>query len=613
MGRTSMTENIHEPSAPGIDGPYDGLYSVLHAMRTELLFFAFLLAIWLTRYVVQPEKPKQPKLQKAAGQAKVVKTPTQASTTAVVSQLKRLQDTRGLDLYKTAMESGSLDLRKVAKDDISLITSQLVAAAVRGGREAEALQIFSDLRSCGLKIEEGLLTSALKLCASRSLFDDCLSLYDYVVADGSLKLTDRSAWSSLLYCALEANQTARCMEFYSQLKRCATPSAKDFGSMLRVAQVDGDCQLAIGLLDDLPSAGIEASSIYNSVLSICCEREELDAAFELLDRMEDAPAESGIVADTITYNVLMKACARSGDVELCRSTFERMRHQGVTPSSVTYGILLDGVINSTSASNAIGVIFDQILTDGCQLNTVLCTTLIKGFTRAGELDRALEVYSLMKKNSEMLPDMVTYSTLIKGLCDDRRLETALQLLQEMREAGLAPDEVVYNSLFSGCRMGGNIQLCKKLYSVMVSSGIKPTDAIFSNLICLYAQCRCLGEAIELLSREPVIHGVVPAPRVFVQLISSCIRERQGRRAIHCYDLLTSHHTPQADAHHTMLNLCLRLNMFDTAAAILVAATRRGAPVDGSDVRQVVETATRKQKAHHVQCIQELVSEGKLTA
>eukprot|EP00927_Polykrikos_kofoidii_P056924 TRINITY_DN51013_c0_g1_i1.p1 TRINITY_DN51013_c0_g1~~TRINITY_DN51013_c0_g1_i1.p1 ORF type:complete len:625 (+),score=118.86 TRINITY_DN51013_c0_g1_i1:162-2036(+) len=584
----------------------DGAYlqealNVLFAMRMELLFLLFLVTLSLGRRIVgvASTSGKQAAL-KGDSERSTPRTGQHCCPAWLVPHLRRVQDTRGLDLYRSAIQAG-FDLRLVPIDDRDAILPQLVAVAVRSGRGNDAMQIFCDVRACRLKIEEALLTSAVKLCASRSLFHDGLAIYDYVVEDADFTISDRSAWSSLVYCALEANMTDRCIQFFEELRKCGTPSIKDFGSMVRVAQIEGDWRLAVSLVKDIKSAGLEIDAfIYNTVLAVCVMHGQLRQADEILQDMETVAFG---LADAITYNTLMKGHAKAGDMDRCCAVYDRMRENGVVASSVTYGILLDGVINANKPE-LVGNIFDQILSDGCQMNTVLYTTLMKGFARASEVDRAMDVYELMKKANGTPPDVVTYATLIKANCDACRLDVALELLGEMHTAGLRPDEVVFNNLFSGCRVCGSVALCRKLYGIMVSSGIKPTNAIFSNLIRVYADCKCLGEAVDMLSREPELHGVEPAPRIFMQLISCCIRERQGRRAVHAYELMVKYSIPQEDVHHSILYLCVRLNMFDTAAGILSVAAKRGAWIETTDLDFVRDNANKKQKWQCLERIQE---------
>merc|ERR1719408_764770 len=122
------------------------------------------------------------------------------------------------------------------------------------------------------------------------------------------------------------------------------------------------------------------------------------------------------------------------------------------------------------------------MNEGGTMNTVLFTTLIKGFARAGEVDQAMGIYAQMRGERNVTPDLITFSILIKANCDADRLEAALQLLEAMMNLNLRPDEVVFNNLLAGCARQGNVQLGKQLYSDMVASGVRPSNATFSILI-----------------------------------------------------------------------------------------------------------------------------------
>merc|ERR1719454_2575545 len=103
---------------------------------------------------------------------------------------------------------------------------------------------------------------------------------------------------------------------------------------------------------------------------------------------------------------------------------------------------------------------------------------------------------------------------------------------------------------------------------MVVAGIKPSNATFSILIRLYSQCKLLDEAVDMLRSQPKEHGVEAEPRLYSQLAQCCLRERQGRRAVEVYRMLSERTIPTAAAHSGLLGMCVKLNMLDTAAEIL---------------------------------------------
>mmetsp|Transcript_38499 Transcript_38499/g.59942 ORF Transcript_38499/g.59942 Transcript_38499/m.59942 type:complete len:637 (-) Transcript_38499:7-1917(-) len=509
---------------------------------------------------------------------------------AQVTQLCRTQVQQALALHKAALKAG-LKPQDIPATDCKQLYTALVTSTVRTCLMDEATQLLRDLRAAGLSVFPGLFASVVKLCTSKHLFAECLTFYDFMAEDPDFTLTDKTIWSCLLFSAIEVRAYQRCKTFFSQLKQCGTPSHKDYGNMVRLASLHGDCQLSVDLIKEMRASSIEIDCvIYNTCLATCVSADEMDKAKILLDEMERTEG----VADVITYNTLMKGYAKTSRMDQCVSLFEALKSRSIQPSQVTYGILLDGFINDNQLEKAAEV-FKEMNENAVPMNTVLYTTLIKGFARAGEVDHAMHIYEQMRGERNMLPDLITFSILIKANCDIDRLAEALKLLESMLGLGLRPDEVVFNNLLAGCARQTNAELGKRLYSDMISSGIRPSNATFSILIRLYQQCKLLEDAVEMLRSEPKKYRVNPEPRLFLQLISSCIRDRQGRRAIEVYEMMVQHCIPQASAHNSIITTCVKLNMYETAADVLGIAAAKGGRVDAADASSLLEGAVRKRK------------------
>lgn len=511
---------------------------------------------------------------------------------SAVPQLCTSEMQRGLDLYRNAIRAG-LDLNRLSASDSANLFVALVTAAIRVGKVDEAMNLLRDCQR-GPGLTPGLLTSAVKLCTSKQMFKECLEIYDLVSQETRLLLKDRSLWSCLLFCAVETSQFERCGCFFESIKACGAPSSKDYGNMIRCASQKVDWKVASSLMMETRHAeGVEIDNVvFNTALATCVAAGQMDEACALLNEFKEI---EGLV-DVITYNTLCKGYARSGNVSKCLQSVEHMRARNIAPSQVTYGILLDCCINENDVDGAAEV-FNEMTSSGCVLNTVLCTTLIKGFARAEQVDKAMNVYKKMCAESDrgMRPDLITFSILIKANCDAGHLDVALDLFKAMKARNLTADEVVFNNLLGGCVRQGNADFAAQLYEEMVKSGLRPSNATFSILIRLYAQCKRLDEAVEMLKTQPQVHGVVAEARLFVQLAQACLRERQGQRATEVYKLLLKSTVPTAAMHSSLLGMCAKLNMLETGAEILELAADASGRVDVRDATQLRDIAVRKRK------------------
>ena len=62
-----------------------------------------------------------------------------------------------------------------------------------------------------------------------------------------------------------------------------------------------------------------------------------------------------------------------------------MKENQLIPNSVTYGCLIDACVKNSKLDRAIEV-FETMKRDGVLANTIIYTTLIKGFARGYKLD-----------------------------------------------------------------------------------------------------------------------------------------------------------------------------------------------------------------------------------
>ncbi|KAL9266195.1 Pentatricopeptide repeat-containing protein [Drosera capensis] len=101
---------------------------------------------------------------------------------------------------------------------------------------------------------------------------------------------------------------------------------------------------------------------------------------------------------------------------------------------------------------------------------------MKGLCDSGKLDKALEVFDGMK----VAPNEVTYNTLLKGLCDSGKLDKALEVFNGMK---VAPDVVTYSTLLKGLCDSGKMDK-----ALVVFDGMKVAPDVVTYSTVLKALC-----------------------------------------------------------------------------------------------------------------------------
>merc|ERR1719235_424627 len=99
---------------------------------------------------------------------------------------------------------------------------------------------------------------------------------------------------------------------------------------------------------------------------------------------------------------------------------------------------------------------------------------------------------------EVEPNLITFSTLVKGHCQRGDMASAFEILQQMRKTtDLKPDEIMYNTLLDGCGSHGMINEGRNLLDQMQNEGINPSNYTLSVMVKLMGNASQLDEIFEL--------------------------------------------------------------------------------------------------------------------
>merc|ERR1719311_1788955 len=119
--------------------------------------------------------------------------------------------------------------------------------------------------------------------------------------------------------------------------------------------------------------------------------------------------------------------------------------------------------------------------------------MIDACARCGAMDRVPELLQSMKQCS-VEPDIITYSTLVKGYCHSGDVDRGFEVLKEMQKDGkYAADEILYNSLLDGCAKQHRVEEAIQLLDEMRANGVSPSNYTLSILVKLLGRARRLNE------------------------------------------------------------------------------------------------------------------------
>ncbi|CAM8939986.1 unnamed protein product [Rhodiola kirilowii] len=142
-----------------------------------------------------------------------------------------------------------------------------------------------------------------------------------------------------------------------------------------------------------------------------------------------------------------------------------------------------------------------------QLNINTISMLVNCYSKVSCIDYGFGMLGLILKRG-LSPNVIFFTTLVKGLCFQKRVEEAGWLLCRMEEIGCSPDEVMWQTFYGGLCSLGNldlaVHLCDKLAGKLYAD-----SAIVMQLISV-----CHGVAIHHLIEKGL---VVKAEQLMVEM------------------------------------------------------------------------------------------------
>ncbi|KAL4186183.1 hypothetical protein AMTRI_Chr09g12950 [Amborella trichopoda] len=221
---------------------------------------------------------------------------------------------------------------------------------------------------------------------------------------------------------------------------------------------------------------------FTTSLIICYGKAKMvDRAIKTYQQMDD----HGTPRTVTSFNALLTACREAGEFNKVTELFAEIPAKfGLTPTQVSYGILIKSICEMGSPDKAYEILKDMKEKD-VKINTVIYTTLIDAFYKNQKPEEARKVWEEMVKMG-CSPDRPAYNSRLLYVANHGNLEEALKIIEEMEASELKPDAPTYTFLLSCYCKNGKGEEAKKVYETMVAKACYPTVQtyrIYVNHLC----------------------------------------------------------------------------------------------------------------------------------
>merc|ERR1719337_227251 len=246
-------------------------------------------------------------------------------------------------------------------------------------------------------------------------------------------------------------------------------------------------------------------------------------------------------------------------------------------NTVIYSSILKG-FSHTRETDKVLALYEEMRDHKIQANTITYNTILNAFAQGGAMHRVPVLLEDMKAASPPVePDVVTYSTIVKGFCNAGNLDRALKVLDDMKANGkYAPDEVMYNSLLSGCAKEHRPDEALQLLNDMKKSGVAPSNYTLSMLVKLMGRCKRINQAFNMLEDISKEYGLKINIQVYTCLIQGCFNVGQAGKGLALYEkILKEGLVPDSMTYTVLVRGCLQGGLLDKAVELAKTAYGRG--------------------------------------
>ncbi|XP_011006934.1 PREDICTED: pentatricopeptide repeat-containing protein At3g09650, chloroplastic-like [Populus euphratica] len=373
------------------------------------------------------------------------------------------------------------------------------------------------------------------------------------------------------------------------------PDTAAFNNVLNACANLGDGKMFLKLFEEMPDFGLEPDILtYNIMIKLCARCNRKDLLVFVLERV----IEKGIPLCMTTLHSLVAAYVGFGDLETVERMVQAMREGRRDLCKILREANLEDFNedeeNEVLDSSQIGVsVFEKLLPNLVEVSNSdppllpkvfapdsrIYTTLMKGYMKQGRVTDTVRMLEAMRRqdDSKGQPDHITYTTVISALVKAGSMDPARQVLAEMTRLGVPANRITYNILLKGYCQQLQIDKAKELLKEMAEDvNIEPDVVSYNTLI---DGCILVDDSAGALAffNEMRTKGIMPTKISYTTLMKAFALSGQPKLANKVFDEMLKDPRVKADvvAWNMLVEGYCRLGLVEEAKTVIQRMKENG--------------------------------------
>ncbi|KAI3509293.1 hypothetical protein L1887_24465 [Cichorium endivia] len=285
---------------------------------------------------------------------------------------------------------------------------------------------------------------------------------------------------------------------------------------------------------------------------------------------------SALVGPRLSLHNRVQSLIRAGDLDNASVVARQSVFSSTRPTVFTCNAIIGSMYRAKRYLDAIALFTYFFKQSNIVPNVVSYNFLIVSHCENGEVDKALEVYEHIKDNAPFSPSAVTFRHLTKGLIDAGRIDEAVYLLWKMVGDGHGADSLVFNNIISGFLNLDNLEKANEFFDELKSRCLVYDGIVNATFMDWFFTKGKPKEAMEsyksLLDRE---FKMVPATcNVLLEVLLKWDKKPEAEAL---FNSMLDRHTPpvvqavNSDTFNLMVNECFKMGKASEAYSVFKKA------------------------------------------
>jgi pentatricopeptide repeat protein len=270
-------------------------------------------------------------------------------------------------------------------------------------------------------------------------------------------------------------------------------------------------------------------SKWNLEIATAARQGDFDKAVRLLLKFE-SEGEDGCRPDVVSYNLLIHAFAKKGDLKGAEKWLQHLESKGIEATCCSYNSILDACAKAGTwtAAEACERWLERMLDKNVKTNVVSYASVVYAWARRGEQARA-EMWMKRMIDSGIKPDEVAYNSVIHACSVSGNPAGAERWMQDMQDRGILASVTTFATVIDACSKGGDLPSAEKWFEIMLDAKVEPNVMTFTSMIDACAK-KVDPDRAEYWFNKMVQCNIVPNAHSFSAIINAFAKSKDAAKA-----------------------------------------------------------------------------------